>query len=107
MDTQQQQYPTPIQKPKYANNSSIEEFEPLSFTKFYEMATVSPNTPVNGWQQNSGKPDRYGYESKGSKVKPFTAAYTSTSKRHLRQTVTPSTTHPYRYNYDSAVNRTD
>ena len=83
MEAHQQQYPTPIQKPKYANNSSIEEFEPLSFTKFYEMATVSPNTPVNGWQQHtSGKPDRHGYESKSSKVKSFTAAFTSNSKRH-------------------------
>ena len=94
-----------MEKPKNWNQSSLEEIEPLSFTKFYEMATVSPNTPVNGWQLGtSGKPDRQNFESKNSKVKPFTATYTSTSKRHARQAVTP-TPNTYCFNYESNVSR--
>ena len=90
------------------NQSSLEEFEPLSFTKFYEMATVSPNTPVNGWLNGntSGKPERHSYESKNSKVKPFSTMYASTSKLHARHTVTP-TPNTYRYNYESNVSKHD
>ena len=94
-----------MDKPKNWNQSSLEEIEPLSFTKFYEMATVSPNTPVNGWQLGtSGKPDRQNFDSKNGKVKPFTATYTSTSKRHARQTVTPNP-NTYCFNYESNVSR--
>ena len=105
---QTQQYPTPTQRPKHTNQSSFEEFEPLSFTKFYEMATVSPNTPVNGWiwDNTSGKPDRQNYESKNSKVKPFTTTNASISKWQARQTVT-TTPNSYHYNYESNVSRGD